>query len=65
LTQWIEVGVREGFFRVNDFYIHLIQNASRITTKDRKPLSPAASRLHWMHMASDKSILTGLRTVAG
>ena len=28
-----------------------------ITTKDRKPLSPAASRLHWMHMASDKPIL--------
>ena len=25
--------------------------------KDRKPLSPAASRLHWMHMASDKPIL--------
>ena len=49
--------VREGFFRGNDFYIHLIQNASIITTKDRKPLSPAASRLHWMHMASDKPIL--------
>jgi hypothetical protein len=50
--------VREGFFfKGNDFYIHLIQNASRITTKDRKPLSPAASRLHWMRMASDKPIV--------
>jgi hypothetical protein len=49
--------VREGFFRGNAFYIHQIQNASIITTKDRKSLSPAASRLHWMHMASDKLIL--------
>ena len=49
--------VREGFFRGNAFYIHQIQNASIITTKDRKSLSPAASRLHWMHMASYKLIL--------
>ena len=48
---------REGSFRGDDFYIHQSQNASIITVKDRKPLSPAASRLHWMHIASDKPIL--------
>jgi hypothetical protein len=65
LTQWIEVGhlnqreevVREGSFRWDDFYIHQSQNASIITAKDRKTLSPAASRLHWMQMISDKPIL--------
>jgi hypothetical protein len=39
---------REGSFRGDDFYIHQSQNASIITAKDHKPLSPAASRLHWM-----------------
>jgi hypothetical protein len=48
--------VREGSFRGDDFYIHQSQNASIITAKDHKPLSPAASRLHWMHIASDKPI---------
>jgi hypothetical protein len=42
--------VREGSFRGDDFYIHQSQNASIITAKDHKPLSPAASRLHWMHI---------------
>ena len=49
--------VREGSFRWDDFYIHQSQNASIITAKDRKTLSPAASRLHWMQMISDKPIL--------
>ena len=56
LNQREEV-VREGFFRWDDFYIHQSQNASIITAKDRKTLSPAASRLHWMQMISDKPIL--------
>jgi hypothetical protein len=45
--------VREGSFRGDGFYIHQSQNASIITAIDCKPLSPAASRLHWMQMASD------------
>ena len=49
--------VREGSFRWDDFYIHQSQNASIIIAKDRKPLSLAASRLHWMQMTSDKPIL--------
>jgi hypothetical protein len=49
--------VREGSFRGDDFYIHQSQNASIIIAKDRKPLSLAASRLHWMQMTSDKPIL--------
>jgi hypothetical protein len=49
--------VREGSFRWDDFYIQQSQNASIITAKDRKTLSPAASRLHWMQMTSDKPIL--------
>ena len=47
--------VREGSFRGDDFYIH--QSGSIIIAKDRKTLSPAASRLHWMQMTSDKPIL--------
>jgi hypothetical protein len=42
---------------LHDFYIHQSQNASIITAKDRKTLSPAESRLHWMQMISDKPIL--------
>jgi hypothetical protein len=41
--------VREVSFRGDGFYIHQSQNASIITAIDRKILSPAASRLHWMH----------------
>jgi hypothetical protein len=40
--------VREGSFRRDDFYIHQSQNAYIINDIDRKPLSPTASRLHWM-----------------
>jgi hypothetical protein len=40
--------VREGSFRGDDFYIHQSQNAYVITDMDRKPLSPTASRLHWL-----------------
>jgi hypothetical protein len=40
--------VSEGSFRRDDFYIHQSQNAYIITDIDRKPLSPTASRLHWM-----------------
>jgi hypothetical protein len=47
--------VREGSFRWDDFYIH--QSGSIIIAKDRKPLSLAASRLHWVQMTSDKPIL--------
>jgi hypothetical protein len=48
--------VREGSFRWDDFYIHQSQNASIITAKDRKTLSPVASKLHWMQMISDNPI---------
>jgi len=49
--------VRKGSFRGDDFYIHQSQNAYIITAIDRKPLSPAASRLHWMQMAYGKPIM--------
>ena len=49
--------VSEGSSRGDDFYIHQSQNAYIITDIDRKPLSPTASRLHWMQMASVKPIL--------
>jgi hypothetical protein len=50
------------FFRGDDFYIHQSQNAYIITDIDRKPLSPTASRLHWMQMASVKPILPIITT---
>jgi hypothetical protein len=46
--------VREGSFRGDDFYIHQSQNAYVITDMDRKPLSPTASRLHWIQVVSIK-----------
>jgi hypothetical protein len=49
--------VREGSFRGDDFYIHQSKNAYVITDMDRKPLSPTASRLHWMQVVSIKPIL--------
>ena len=49
--------VREGSFRGDDFYIHQSQNAYVITDMDRKPLSPTASRLHWMQVVSIKPFL--------
>jgi hypothetical protein len=52
---WVEMS--EGSFRWDDFYIHQSQNVSITTAKDCKTLSPAASRLHWMQMISDKPIL--------
>jgi hypothetical protein len=48
---------REGSFRGDDFYIHQSQNAYIITDMDRMPLSPTASRLHWMQVVSIKPIL--------
>ena len=48
---------REGSFRGDDFYIHQSENAYIITDMDRKPLSPTASRLHWMQIVSVKPIL--------